>query len=101
MSDPVNVRRRRILGTTLASFSLADLGLSSLAHAQSSNETAGNSRTGSGASFGPIKQIDAGVLNAGYAEAGPKNGTPVLLLHGWPYDIHSYVEVAPMLAAAG
>ncbi|WP_321782418.1 alpha/beta hydrolase [Paraburkholderia sp. J94] len=101
MSDPVNVRRRRILGTTLASFSLADLGLSSLAHAQSSNQAAGNARTGSGASFGPIKQIDAGVLNVGYAEAGPKNGTPVLLLHGWPYDIHSYVEVAPMLAAAG
>jgi pimeloyl-ACP methyl ester carboxylesterase len=48
-----------------------------------------------------LKQIDAGVLNIGYAEAGPVSGTPVILLHGWPYDIHTYVEVAPLLAAAG
>ncbi len=52
-------------------------------------------------SFGPLKQVDAGVLDVGYAEAGPAGGPVVLLLHGWPYDIHSYVEVTPMLAAAG
>ncbi|HWZ59931.1 MAG TPA: alpha/beta hydrolase [Gemmatimonadaceae bacterium] len=52
-------------------------------------------------SFGPIKQIDAGLLNIGYAEAGPADGPPVILLHGWPYDIHSYVDVAPLLAAKG
>ena len=52
-------------------------------------------------SFGPLKQIDAGVLNVGYAEVGPAEGPVVLLLHGWPYDIHSYVDVAPLLAAAG
>jgi pimeloyl-ACP methyl ester carboxylesterase len=52
-------------------------------------------------SFGPLKQINAGVLNIGYAEAGPVNGVPVILLHGWPYDIHSYVDVAPMLASSG
>ena len=52
-------------------------------------------------SFGPLKQIDAGVLNVGYAEAGPADGPPVILLHGWPYDIHSFVDVAPLLAAAG
>ncbi|MDT7605822.1 MAG: hypothetical protein QOG96_325 [Pseudonocardiales bacterium] len=52
-------------------------------------------------SFGPLKQINAGVLNIGYAEAGPANGAPVILLHGWPYDIHSYVDVAPMLASSG
>jgi len=51
--------------------------------------------------FGALKQIDAGVLNVGYAEAGPADGPPVLLLHGWPYDIHSYVDVAPLLATAG
>src|SRR3982751_243511 len=51
--------------------------------------------------LGPIKQIDAGVLNVGYAEVGPAGGTPVILLHGWPYDIHSYEEVAPLLAAKG
>jgi pimeloyl-ACP methyl ester carboxylesterase len=48
-----------------------------------------------------LKQVDAGVLNVGYAEAGPANGHPVILLHGWPYDIHSYVDVAPLLASAG
>src|SRR5918999_6329570 len=52
-------------------------------------------------SFGSLKQIDAGVLNVGYAEAGPTGGPAVILLHGWPYDIHSYVDVAPLLAEAG
>ncbi|MEU4222797.1 alpha/beta hydrolase [Nonomuraea sp. NPDC026600] len=52
-------------------------------------------------SFGPLKQIEAGVLNVGYAEAGPAAGPAVVLLHGWPYDIHSYVDVAPLLAAKG
>ena len=51
--------------------------------------------------FPPLKQIEAGVLNVGYAEVGPAGGKPVVLLHGWPYDIHSYVEVAPLLAAKG
>jgi hypothetical protein len=54
-----------------------------------------------GNSFGPIKQIDAGLLNIGYAEAGPANGYPVILLHGWPYDIYSFVDVAPLLATKG
>jgi pimeloyl-ACP methyl ester carboxylesterase len=52
-------------------------------------------------SFGALKQIDAGVLNIGYAEAGPATGPAVILLHGWPYDIHSFVDVAPPLASAG
>jgi pimeloyl-ACP methyl ester carboxylesterase len=52
-------------------------------------------------SFAPLKQIDAGDLTVGYAEDGPPDGPPVILLHGWPYDIHSYVDVAPMLAARG
>jgi pimeloyl-ACP methyl ester carboxylesterase len=52
-------------------------------------------------SLGPLKQIDAGVLNVGYAEAGPGDGRVVLLFHGWPYDIHSYADVAPLLAAEG
>ena len=51
--------------------------------------------------FGPLKQADAGVLNIGYAEVGPSNGRLVVLLHGWPYDIHSFVEVVPVLASAG
>ena len=56
---------------------------------------------GTGASFGPVKQIEAGVLNTGYVEAGPADGPAVVLLHGWPYDIHSFADVAPALAAAG
>ena len=59
------------------------------------------SNAGVGRSFGPLKQIDAGVLNVGYVEAGPAGGPAVLLLHGWPYDVHSYGEVAPLLAANG
>jgi pimeloyl-ACP methyl ester carboxylesterase len=56
---------------------------------------------GTNTSFGQLQQIDAGVLNVGYAEAGPPDGPAVMLLHGWPYDIHSYVDVAPLLAQAG
>ena len=51
--------------------------------------------------FRSLKQIDAGALNVGYAEAGPADGPVVMLLHGWPYDIHTYVDVAPLLAAKG
>ena len=52
-------------------------------------------------SFGPLRQIDAGLLNVGYAETGPADGRPVILLHGWPYDIQSFAEVAPLLAKDG
>lgn len=58
-------------------------------------------RPGANRSFAAMKQINAGVLNVGYAEAGPVDGPPVLLLHGWPYDIHSFIDVAPLLASAG
>ena len=75
----------------------AQLGLTPHAAAAS---TQGASPT-SNSSFGTLKQIEAGVLNIGYAEAGPANGSPVILLHGWPYDIHTYVDVAPLLAAKG
>jgi len=71
----------------------ADSGRNSLA----ANATASAKNT----SFSSLKQIDAGLLNVGYAEAGPANGPAVILLHGWPYDIHSFVDVTPLLAAAG
>ncbi len=58
-------------------------------------------KAGANTSFASLKQIDAGLVNVGYAETGPANGPTVILLHGWPYDIHSYVDVAPMLASAG
>jgi pimeloyl-ACP methyl ester carboxylesterase len=58
-------------------------------------------RNGTNTSFGQLQQIDAGLLNIGYAEAGPNDGRVVMLLHGWPYDIYSYVDVVPLLAQAG
>jgi pimeloyl-ACP methyl ester carboxylesterase len=58
-------------------------------------------KPGTNTSLGPLKQIDAGLLNVGYAEDGPADGPAVVLLHGWPYDIHSFVDVAPLLAAKG
>ncbi len=58
-------------------------------------------KPGTNTSFGPLKQIDAGRLNVGYAEAGPAGGPAVILLHGWPYDIHSFADVTPALASAG
>jgi pimeloyl-ACP methyl ester carboxylesterase len=87
-SLPPDRRRRRFLGAA-ACFAVAGLGLGRSARAQASP------------SFPPLRQIDAGLLNVGYVEIGPANGPVVLLLHGWPYDIHSYIEVAPLLAASG
>ncbi|CAE6708769.1 alpha/beta fold hydrolase [Paraburkholderia aspalathi] len=97
MPDQINTRRRRLLGTTVAGISLMELGLSGLAKAQS---TSTNSATRV-VSFDNIRQVNAGTLNVGYAEAGPQNGPVVILLHGWPYDIYSFAEVTPLLAAAG
>jgi pimeloyl-ACP methyl ester carboxylesterase len=83
----INHSRRRIVGAALMS----------IAAAQASRAAVTDTHN----RFGPLKQINAGVLNVGYAEAGPANGTPVILLHGWPYDIHTYVDAAPLLAGAG
>ncbi|WP_414447753.1 alpha/beta fold hydrolase [Burkholderia sp. 22PA0099] len=101
MSDSVNLRRRRILGTTLAGVGLVDFGLGSLARAQTPAATSGAATSGGGASFTEIRQIRAGVLDVGYVDVGPRTGPVAILLHGWPYDIQSYAEVAPRLVAAG
>jgi len=90
------LERRRLLLTTAMGIAGAPLGLLGEAHAQAARP----SGSGAGKSFA-VKQVDAGVLSVGYAEVGPASGWPVILLHGWPYDIHSYADVAPMLAAAG
>ncbi len=81
----------------------AQLGVFGSADAHASKTTPTPATTGKPGTnpFGPPKQIDAGLLNVGYAEAGPANGLVVILLHGWPYGIHSYVDVAPLLASAG
>ena len=99
--------RRRFLGAAGAAAlgaGAAQLGMTGSAKAASGHALSGLSGgTAARAStaFGPVKQIKAGVLNVGYVEAGPANGRPVILMHGFPYDIHSYVEVAPLLAAEG
>jgi len=93
MSEQINQQRRLILGSAAAAFAVAQLGTLSRASAQT--------RTSSTASFGPLKRIRAGALDVAYAEAGPADGPPVILFHGWPYDIHTYVDVAPILAQAG
>jgi pimeloyl-ACP methyl ester carboxylesterase len=93
MSDNIDRYRREFLGAAAMAFTAGEFAMV---------DTARSAGTGGAhTSFGPLKQIDAGVLNVGYAEAGPADGTPVILLHGWPYDIYSYVDVAPLLAEVG
>jgi len=85
----------------VAGISLMELGLSGLAQAQSNVAMASMKAATPVVSFDTIRQIDAGTLSIGYAEAGPQNGPVVILLHGWPYDIYSFSEVTPLLASAG
>jgi pimeloyl-ACP methyl ester carboxylesterase len=90
MDNPINSRRRRALAATIALLGATRSMLPDVARAQSYPPD------------GPaIRRIDAGVLNIAYAQSGPDDAPPVILLHGWPYDIQSYVEVAPLLAARG
>lgn len=100
MSEQIEQSRRGLLGTMAFGAVLAQLGAIGAASAQA-NSTSTASGRGAHTSFAALKQVKAGVLDVGYAEAGPADGAPMLLLHGWPYDIHSYVDVAPILAAAG
>ncbi len=89
--------RRSFISSAAIAIAAAELGLTNSADAQPRVTTASTESK----SFGPLKQIDAGLLNVGYAESGPADGRPVILLHGWPYDIYSYVDVAPLLTAKG
>jgi pimeloyl-ACP methyl ester carboxylesterase len=103
-SVQINQGRRRFFGTTAMTIAAAPFLLSGSADAQSRQgkpATVPRIKPGANTSFSTLKQIDAGVLNIGYAEAGPADGPVVILLHGWPYDIYSFVDVAPLLAAAG
>jgi pimeloyl-ACP methyl ester carboxylesterase len=104
MVEETNYDRRRFLATTIMTIASAELGMIGSSAAQSSKAkpaTVPAIKPGTNKSFGPLKQIDAGLLNVGYAEMGPSGGPPVILLHGWPYDIHSFVDVAPLLVAMG
>jgi pimeloyl-ACP methyl ester carboxylesterase len=99
----MNTTRRRFLAAGAMTLAAAQLGMVGSAAAQSSKARPSipTLKPGTHTSLGPLKQVDAGLLNVGYAEAGPASGPAVILLHGWPYDIHSYVDVAPLLATAG
>jgi pimeloyl-ACP methyl ester carboxylesterase len=98
--EAVNGDRRRMIGAAALAVAATRLGLVSPAHAQPS-KTLPAIKPGANTSFGPLKQVEAGGLSIGYVEAGPANGPPIIMLHGWPYDIHSYLDVAPALASAG
>jgi len=104
IADEIDLPRRYFVGLAAVTAAAAQLGVVASVAAQS--DKAAHARLpaikpGTNTSFGTMKQIDAGVLNVAYAEAGPANGPAVFLLHGWPYDIHTYVDVAPLLASAG
>ena len=104
MSEEIDLNRRRFLSTAAMSLAAAEAGLTGSADAQPKKTRPADpskTRPETNTSFGALKQIEAGVLNVGYAEAGPADGPPVILLHGWPYDIHSFVDVAPLLASKG
>ena len=92
MTETVNQGRRRMLAATAMTIAAVDFPRAGAADAPSG---------GAKSSLAPLKQVNAGLLNVGYAEAGPVGGPPVILLHGWPYDIYSFVDVAPLLASAG
>ena len=97
-SGKINLQRRHFLAAAGMTMIAAPFETAGLANAQGGSPIL---RSGANTSFKTLKQIDAGVLNVGYAEAGPVDGPAVLLLHGWPYDIHSFTDVAPILASAG
>ena len=102
--EQINQPRRRFFGAAAMAVAATQLGMIGDAKAQSGTAKPADvpaPKPGTNKAFGALKQIDAGVLNVGYAEAGPGNGPAVILLHGWPYDIYSFVDVAPLLASSG
>jgi hypothetical protein len=104
MSEQINDNRRRFFGTAAMTLAATQLGMLNIANAQPASPQQAQRPTtqpGTNTSFRSLKQIDAGLLSIGYAEDGPADGPAVILLHGWPYDIHSFVDVTPLLASAG
>jgi pimeloyl-ACP methyl ester carboxylesterase len=101
-SDAVDQQRRNFFGTAAMIISAVPLGMGLLGEAEAAGPSGRPVPKPAGhTSFAPLKQVDAEDMSIGYAEAGSAEGPPVVLLHGWPYDIYSYVDVAPLLAAKG
>ncbi|WP_417221796.1 alpha/beta fold hydrolase [Achromobacter spanius] len=103
MTNPIDPQRRRLLATTstLAAASLLNLTASGGALAKATPSSSNATGGGSATPFSDIRQIRAGTLDVGYVDVGPANGPVAVLLHGWPYDIHAFSDVAPRLTAAG
>jgi pimeloyl-ACP methyl ester carboxylesterase len=99
IAEHIDQHRRSFFGAAAATIAAGQLGLIRPLQAEPAKLPA--IKPGTNTSFAPLKQIDAGVLNVGYAEAGSAGGPPIILLHGWPYDIYAFVDVAPLLASAG
>src|SRR5271157_4653071 len=100
----INDDRRRFFGAAAFAIAAVEFGMIGSADAEvgkAKSTELPTTKPGTHTSFAPLKQVDAGLLNVGYAEAGPADGPPVVLLHGWPYDIYSFVDVTPLLASAG
>src|SRR5258708_12085039 len=102
-NETINQRRRSFFGAATLTMGAAQLGLISATKGGSTDAKSSLPVGSSDAprAFAALKQIDAGVLDVGYAEVGPSNGLPVILLHGWPYDIRAFADVAPLLGSAG
>jgi hypothetical protein len=111
LPSPITLQRRAVMSERLVAADpqrrefvrLAAAAAAVLVAGSASAQTTASPSTSPRAagSLGPIKQVDAGVLSIGYAEMGPATGAPILLFHGWPYDIHAFTEVAPRLADKG
>lgn len=101
ITEAINQPRRYFVGAAAVTAAAAQLGIVGSTAAQTTARQLPSVTSGTHTSFGALKQTDAGVLSVAYAEAGPPDGSPVILLHGWPYDIYSFVDVAPLLASAG
>jgi pimeloyl-ACP methyl ester carboxylesterase len=104
MSDDISHDRRRFLGNAATTLAAAQFTLGAAADAEPAKQKTGDTRSfkaGANTSFASLRQIDAGLLNVGYGEAGSTAAELVILLHGWPYDIYSFVDVAPLLASTG
>src|ERR1700693_6198036 len=95
------LRRRSLFGSAALTVAAVQFGVTGIAQAQTGGSPTASPGSAQHPSFGALKQVDAGLLSIGYAEAGPADGPAVILLHGWPYDIYSFVDVAPLLGSAG
>src|SRR3954468_3979172 len=103
-SEEIDLNRRYFFGAAAITIAAAQFGTVVPADAQTGKIRLAelpNIKAGTNTKFALLKQVDAGSLNVGYAEAGPASGPVVILLHGWPYDIYAFVDVAPLLASAG